>query len=150
MVEWNGFHDAEPDRVGSGDAVRGSKRDRDDRDDGPNIRTRFECHGDRLRTRDLNGGREGRPPALGTRDAAEAERLVLNYFTGSTIGEIRWWARKRKDTREHYVRVGEIVHRLIDIDRSATAKAVAEALGLKKSALYELREVGRNSVAIAA
>jgi hypothetical protein len=150
LVECNGFHGAEPDRIGSGDAVRVFKRDRGDSKDGPNIRTRFECHGDRLRTRDLNGGREGRPPACGTRDAAEAERLVLNYFPGSTIGEIRRWSRKRKDTREHYVRIGEIVHRLMDIDRSATANAVAEALELKKSALYELRDVGRNRVANAA
>jgi hypothetical protein len=97
-----------------------------------------------------HGGKVGRPRALGTRDAAEAERLVLNYFPGSTIGQVQAWARKRRDTRLQYERVGSMVRQLMDVDRSVTAQALAEALGLKKTALYELRDVGRRSVALAA
>jgi hypothetical protein len=63
---------------------------------------------------------------------------------------VQAWARKQRDTRAQYERVGWVVHQLVDVDRSVTAKALAEALGLKKSALYELRDVGRRSVALAA
>ena len=123
----------------------GAKRDREI------IRPAFDCDNTySLRTRDGHGGKEGRPKALGTRDAAEAKRLVLNYFPSSSIEEIRRWARKRGDTRRHYDHVGWVVHRLMDIDRSATANALAEALELKKTALYKLRRAGRHAAALAA
>lgn len=86
----------------------------------------------------------GRPP-IGTRDFAEAQKLLLGYCPGPTIKELRACIRRgRLPASLLATRTGldYAIYRLLECDRSVASSALAVVLECSVSTVYKRRDAG--------